>query len=181
MTTDDRFASSRARTLAAELELDPATLKGTGKDGRITVADVRRTAESVEADGTGPPRGLGEAGLALWQAILADLGDDFELDHRELSILALAARQADHLALLEARVAEDGPMILGSAGQLIVHPGIAESRQARLTINRLLGAVELPAGDDRPMTDASKRAQHAASVRWRLQHEKEGRRNGPTR
>ena len=49
-----------------------------------------------------PPRGLGSRGQDLWTSITNGLPDGWELDEREHELLALASRQADDLALLEA-------------------------------------------------------------------------------
>ena len=40
--TEDLFASDAARDLAKELDVDPAKVSGTGRDGKITTADVRK-------------------------------------------------------------------------------------------------------------------------------------------
>lgn len=42
---EETEATDAAEELAAELGVDLATVEGTGKDGRVTVADVRAAAE----------------------------------------------------------------------------------------------------------------------------------------
>lgn len=79
-----------------------------------------------------PPKGLGNAGQALWRAIHKGLPDGWELDEREVAILELAARQADAVAELEAIIAAEGTMAQGSTGQPVVHPAVMEARQGRL-------------------------------------------------
>ena len=92
------------------------------------------------------PKGLREAGTAVWNSIYEGLPDNWELDEREAAVLELACRQADVVADLEAAVT-DGVMAKGSTGQVVVHPAIIEARQGRLAINRLLGQIVLPAAE----------------------------------
>jgi hypothetical protein len=114
-----------------------------------------------------PPEGLQEAGSALWSAIHAAAGDEFELDERESAVLALAARQLDDLAGLEAELRRTGLWVEGSTGQRRLNPLVSEVRQARLTVNRLLGSIALPDGDvAERRTASSLRASRAASSLW---------------
>jgi hypothetical protein len=57
-------------------------------------------------------------------------------------------------------------MVLGSAGQPVLHPAVVEARQARLAISRLLGTLSLPDEEAEPRTVAGLRAQRAARSRW---------------
>jgi hypothetical protein len=111
------------------------------------------------------PRGLGADGKSLWRSMVADLADDLEFDARELAILAAAARQSDMIAKLERLVAAEGLSVRGSAGQPVLHGGVAELRQSRVALARLLGEIDL---DDRAgsMTAAQQRASKAAKARW---------------
>ena len=152
--TSSGFASSKAEKLADDLGLDASQIVGTGKDNAVTVADVEAAAPDMP--------NLGEAGRAHWRSVV----NTFDLDDRELEILALAARQADDLALLEQAIREDGGMSVGSAGQPIVHPAIQEARQARLAIGRLHCILNLPVEDEHG-TEASTRGRKAAQARWR--------------
>lgn len=123
------------------------------------------------------PDGLDTAGVALWDAVLEDLPEGWELDSRELSVLELAARQADVVAALEAVVTEEGEMTTGSTGQPAVHPAIPEARQGRLAIDRLLGKIVMPAPESgsEGATGATTKAQRAADARWREQAIREAR------
>lgn len=125
-----------------------------------------------------PPKGLRDAGKALWAAVLADLpGDDWELDERELSILAAACSQADDVAALEAVISKQGPMATGSTGQPVVHPAVSEARQGRLALGRLLGLLALPPGEAGPAsTAAGQRGHRAAEARWNPSPKKKARR-----
>ena len=114
------------------------------------------------------PDGLGVAGVELWSAILGDLDNGWELDARELELLGQAAIVADRLQALDEAVRRDGTAIKGSRGQTVVHPAVAESRQQRLALVRLLGAIEVvdPAEARRSATPAQARARRAADARW---------------
>lgn len=113
-----------------------------------------------------PPSSLRRRGKALWKSVQEALPADWVLDEREAELLTLAAHQADDLDRLEAVIKKVGVEALGSAGQPVVHPAVAEARQARLAIGRLLGQLSLPDEEEEPRTEASKRAQKAANVRW---------------
>jgi hypothetical protein len=108
---------------------------------------------------------LGAAGTALVAAIKRELGDTYELDEREALLLDLAAHQADDVARLEADVRDRGTIVLGSTGQPVLNPAIAEGRQARLALTKIIGGIALPDS----ASDSVKRARHAAEVRWRRQ------------
>ena len=112
------------------------------------------------------PKTLRAAGKALWLAVWADLPGDWILDRREQAILAMAARQADELALLEDAIDQAGVIVAGAAGQSRLSAAVTEARQARLAIGRLLGQLSLPDEDEQPLTQAGQRARHAATARW---------------
>jgi len=118
------------------------------------------------------PTGLGGAGKALWRRLTAAF--DFEVG--ELLIVETAARQADDLAALEAVVEATGLTVPGSAGQPRLNPAVAECRQGRIALARMLGMLGMPDDDDKPMTAASRSARHAAEARWgRKRMEQEAR------
>lgn len=124
-----------------------------------------------------PPRGLGTAGRALWRSIQSALDEGFELDEREEAILTLACRQADDVVALERALKASGILVEGSKGQPRLSAVVTELRQARLALSRLLGELDLssPAQEEaRPAR--SKRAQHAANVRWAQAAAKRARR-----
>jgi hypothetical protein len=100
--------------------------------------------------------------------VLGDLDPGWELDARELHLLGRAARCADELAALEASVDREGATTTGSRGQVVVHPALSEARQLRLTLLRLLSAIELadPRTAGRTATPAQARGRRAAEARW---------------
>jgi len=89
---------------------------------------------------TRAPRGLSPAGRKLWDAV----NGDYELESHELLLLENAARTADLVAQLQARIDKDGPV--SPEGK--THPAVAEIRQQRITLARLLVALRVPSGDE---------------------------------
>ena len=108
-----------------------------------------------------PPSALGAAGKALWKSIDEGLPNGVILDEREAAILEAAGIQADENVALSAQVKKEGRMINDK-----LHPAIAEARQGRLAVGRLLGQLNLPVEDDQPATTAAQRASKAATARW---------------
>jgi phage terminase small subunit len=89
--------------------------------------------------GPATPRNLGAAGRRLWDSST----DNFEWAQHELAILEEACRTRDRIVQLDAAVQADGVMISSSQGAR-VHPGIAEARQQRLVLARLLYTLGIP-------------------------------------
>ncbi len=113
-----------------------------------------------------PPSGLDATGRRLWRQVQRAIEPDAELDERDLAVLELAARQADDVARLERMLKRARrPTVAGSTGQVRLHPAIAELRQARLALARLLTSLNLEIG--KQDSAASARARRAAEARWR--------------
>lgn len=89
------------------------------------------------------PRGLNAAGKALWKATI----EEFDLADHELAQLEEACRTRDRIRDLDAAVEADGIMIGSSQGSRI-HPCIAEARQQRLALARMLATLQIPGLDD---------------------------------
>lgn len=119
------------------------------------------------------PEGLGEAGQALWGAYTGS----FDLEPYELSLLDVAARQADTVAALEELIAEQGLMVPGSSGQPRLNAAVAEARQGRLALAKLLGELSLPVdgAEVAVQSPAQKRAAKAATARWEKVRAREAR------
>lgn len=120
------------------------------------------------------------AGKALRKRVLAGLPNGWELDEREVELLALAAHQADVVAVLERIVKKEGVMATGSTGQAVIHPAAVEARLGRLAIDRLLGKIILPAAekDEGGETAATIRARSGASARLSIARTRQGRTRG---
>jgi phage terminase small subunit len=97
--------------------------------------------------------------------VLAGLPEGMEFAPHELTLLELAAHQADDLAALEAAIAEHGATVLGSTRQTVVNPAIAEARQARASIARIIKQLGIPDEAKQPVSK-SERGRHAAQARW---------------
>jgi hypothetical protein len=124
--------------------------------------DLSEEAEELDQEPVIP---LGEAGRILWDAVAPDL----ELEDRERALLTLAADQFEELELLKAQIRSEGVAATGYKGQKRTSPHATEARQQRLAIARLLGMLSIPPDDDdseKPLTETSRRAQHAARARW---------------
>lgn len=122
------------------------------------------------------PGGLGAAGKRLWLAITAGYDDPERgpllFSPAELVVLEHACHQVDDIAELERLLRREGLVGVGSAGQPKLTQVVAEVRQARLALARLLDRLDLPDVADglvpssKQRSPASRRAAHAATVRW---------------
>ena len=89
--------------------------------------------------GVQTPRGLTAAGRKLWDSAVSE----FEWSQHELAMLEEACRTRDRIVQLDKQVSDDGIMLDSSQGKRI-HPGVAEARQQRLTLARLLATLGIP-------------------------------------
>ncbi|MDJ0325523.1 P27 family phage terminase small subunit [Cryobacterium sp. PH31-AA6] len=85
------------------------------------------------------PRGLARAGRKLWDAGT----DDYDWASHELAMLEEACRTRDRIVQLDKIVEHEGLMLTSSQGSR-VHPAIAEARQQRLVMARLLATLGIP-------------------------------------
>lgn len=122
---------------------------------------------------TAPPRapgGLGSAGKRLHRDVTTRYG----LRADELRVLEQACRTADALDRYDEAMRDASLTVKGSQGQLVMHPIAQEARLARGLLASLLKQLGLPDedGDAKPMSPASRKAQHAALMRWKRDREK---------
>jgi hypothetical protein len=103
-----------------------------------------------------------DPGTEMVEAIRTGLPAGVELDEREEAILDLAARQARDVHAAEADIADRGYLVPGSRDQKVLNPSLAEARQGRLALGKLLGQLDLPEST----SDAVRGARHAAERRW---------------
>lgn len=118
------------------------------------------------------PSGVGTVGRALWRRLVAV----YDFEEHELAVLEVACRQLDDVAALEAVIARDGMVVAGSQGQPRLNAAVAEVRQGRLALGKLLGLLALPDEAERPLTAASRTAQKAANARWNRKRAEQERR-----
>lgn len=110
-----------------------------------------------------PPPGLAARGAAYWQQVTGV----YLLSDAESAVLLETCRTLDRLDLLDAAIAERGPMVAGSTGQPVVNPALAEARQQAATLHRLIAALKLPEPDEgRVESLTSIKARKAAQARW---------------
>lgn len=109
-----------------------------------------------------PPAGLGDHGLALWEAVATRYslryGD-------ELHVLEQAARTRDLVERLQDAIADADLMVKGSMGQMVANGLLAELRHARAQLQSFLKSLALP---DEMGAAPTKSARHvrAANARW---------------
>lgn len=65
-------------------------------------------------------------------------------------------------------LAREGMTTTGSAGQVVAHPALVESRQQRLVLVRLIALLDFGT-DVGEESLASRRGAHAANARWTRQ------------
>jgi phage terminase small subunit len=107
------------------------------------------------------PKGLAAPGRRLWRAVVAE----YELAEHEAAQLEEACRVRDRIAELRDLVARDGLMIDSSQGRRL-HPAIAEERQQRLALARLLATLGVPPlAEDAPSLPASRGVRGVYSLR----------------
>jgi phage terminase small subunit len=86
------------------------------------------------------PRNLAAGSRKLWDAAT----DEFDWADHELAVLEQACRTFDRIVQLDRAVSEGGSMLASSQGSR-VHPAVAEARQQRLALTRLLVSLGIPA------------------------------------
>ncbi len=84
-----------------------------------------------------------------------------------MELLAEACRTLDNLDALAAAIAENGTMVAGSQGQMVVNPALTEVRGQRALLHRLLAALGLKDEDGQQVPTAQTlRASRAGQARW---------------
>jgi len=112
-----------------------------------------------------PPAGLLKAGGAgLWEAVLADVHPEWELDAKALHTLELAARAADRAAEMDDLIARDGLMVPGSVGQERLHPAVAEQRMQRQLSAILVSKIALAPPDVKTRHLSGKQRQNLRAI-----------------
>jgi hypothetical protein len=112
-----------------------------------------------------PPRGLGKAGAALWRRMTGQ----FQFHEGELQILRQVAATVDEIDVMEAALAELGPMIPGSRGQMRLNPLYNQLAVHRTMVDRLTLSLGLPADGEQVGKRRSPQAKQAANSRWKSQ------------
>jgi len=116
------------------------------------------------------PAGLGPAGNALWQSIVAV----YELWPGELALLDRACRTTDVLERLDAELGAGSMVVKGSAGQPRANPALAAIAEHSRLLDVLLRPLALP----QPGEDTGRRRSPQQVAAARLRWEREGGRRG---
>jgi hypothetical protein len=108
----------------------------------------------------------GNAGAALVARIRAEMAaEGLEPDGRETELLAQAEAIQDSIVELEAAIAAEGLTTVTRTGLVRLHPAVAEARQHRAALTKVVSAIQMH--DD--VKDPVK--QKAAQSRWRAHNE----------
>lgn len=110
------------------------------------------------------PAGLKAKGKRLWQEVT----DGYKLRHDELDVLEDVCREADLIDKIEHELGSADFMVVGSQGQFVVNPLIAEARQHRATKMSLWKRLALP--DPAASEAPSNQQRAAAQTRWAAAH-----------
>lgn len=116
------------------------------------------------------PQGLGPAGIKLWNSIIGK----YVLRADELMTLESACRATDRIAAMEDE-RNGAIMAVGSMGQDVVHPLIAEIRAHEAQVGAMLAKLKLPDDPANPAAGQESRstqARDAANSRWAAAHGK---------
>jgi transposase len=111
------------------------------------------------------PAGLEKGGCTRWREVLGA----YALRADERRLLEACCRTVDTLARLETALQVTPLTVAGSMGQLREHPLLAEARQQRVVLARLLTQLKLPDEGDLALTrqgTRSTQARAAAHRRW---------------
>lgn len=109
------------------------------------------------------PAGMREKGTRLWQEVTSG----YKLRSDELDVLEDVCREADLIDKIERELESADLMVVGSQGQFVVNPLIAEARQHRATKMSLWKRLALPD----PVAQAETNQQRsAAQSRWAAAH-----------
>jgi hypothetical protein len=117
----------------------------------------------VLAERPSPPSGLGKAGQEVWLSLTGQFG----FHEGELQILRQIAAIVDEISVMEGALAESGPMIPGSRGQLRLNPLYNQLITHRSVLDRLMLSLALPADGEQVGRRRSPQAKAAANARWK--------------
>lgn len=107
------------------------------------------------------PTGLKVAGKRLWRQIWAT----YDLNPGEAAILERACRATDSAAVMQAELDTlDSLMAVGSMGQSVMHPFVAEIRQHEALAVQCLAKLKLP--DDNSGDNKRNVQRDNVNARW---------------
>lgn len=104
--------------------------------------------------------------MSSQRGFLATLRETFELSPHEEMIVRQAVETLEAIELLDSAIAEHGPYVSGSAGQLVINPAIPERRQHRADLARLLDRLGVDEGGAPDPEAPSVAGRSLAGKRW---------------
>lgn len=109
------------------------------------------------------PAGLGTRAQELWISVTST----YRLRPDELVLLEEACREVDLIERIDARLRLGTITARGAWGAVAAHPLLAEIRQHRGVLARLLASLKLAdVANQRPADSPSTKARRAANTRW---------------
>ncbi len=130
------WASKAAADLATELDIEARALEGTGKDGAITIADVRAAAPE---DLSAAPEHLSDRAQGLWRQIV----EEFLLAPHQYELLRRACEAADRADEARELLGSEGLTVTDRYGQVKPHPAAGIERDSRIAEARLIRELAL--------------------------------------
>jgi P27 family predicted phage terminase small subunit len=82
-----------------------------------------------------PPKGLKKPGRTMWERVW-NAGKTWLSPQTDYDILERLARAHDEEEMLRARLRKDGHFTVGSTGQIVSHPAVAQLRTLELHMTR---------------------------------------------
>jgi phage terminase small subunit len=108
------------------------------------------------------PAGLETPGRAFWRSVV----EIYELGVDDTVVLEATCRTLDRIRALDVAIG-DQLTVPGSKGQMVVNPLVAEQRQQRILLSRLLRQLGLPEEDsEEAKFHQSWRMRQVARARW---------------
>lgn len=137
-------ATPKASELADKVGLDLTSIEGSGKNGKVTVEDVKR-ADREQSLGERPADIEGR-GIRTWNEVKQHLEKSNLWQPVFGEILANYVRAV--LLADEARglVEDSGPTTIGSQGQVVAHPNVKLRRDAELDVLKYAEALLITPG-----------------------------------
>jgi hypothetical protein len=108
------------------------------------------------------PPNLGQRAQELWEEITTQ----WKLRTDELYVLEAACRETDLIDRMELEQRGESLTAVGSMGQPVAAPLVAELRQHRTTFANFMKQLKLPDEEGRGAASVSDNARKAANARW---------------
>lgn len=127
-------ATEKAAKLARKHGLKLREIKGTGKGGKVVIADVKKAAKKAEIEATFGecPADITGQGERIWAEVKSFLESQKLWDPVFSEVLANYVRSILAAATARAELEETGTTTTGSQGQKVAHPTVKLRRDAEL-------------------------------------------------